>query len=142
MYQASRGASYLYSSPASCLKENSLIILAAKAEEGCGWGLAEQRFFKTLSSVKDLDDYVKECVRKESFGDGQHRAYITARTLLSHQVIMVGTDCSGLVEKIHMTPAGNMKEAAAIAQERLKINGIMALVVPDALTTIPVLADN
>ena len=140
LYQASRAATYLALSAGRPLHPGAPIVLPAAIPEGAGEGLGERRFFQMLSSATSPDALVAR-MRREGFPAGAQRAYILARALQRHPVIVAGAEHPEVVAACHMHPAADLAEAMvvarAMAQERFDSEALQVLEVPNALVMLP-----
>jgi len=114
LYQASRAATYVYFAPRPVLRPGGVIIIPARAEEGPGQGLGEQRFFEALRRAPSPEGLIEE-LRNRATAAGEQRAYMLARVLAEHSVIFVGTSCPEAVRACHMRAAETMEEALQYA---------------------------
>ncbi len=141
LYQASRAATYLALSGARPLLDGAPIVLPAPIPEGAGEGLGERRFYDVLSAADSPAELV-ERLRRDGFPAGAQRAYILARTLMRHPVIVVGAERPEVVRACHMEAIATMEKAMqrarALAAERFGTDDLRVLEVPNALTTLPV----
>jgi len=80
MYQASRAFNYVANTKNPAIKNNSLILVKAKLEEGFGKGLGEKRFMKKMLEMKNPDELIKK-IKKGGCLAGEHRAYMAAKAL-------------------------------------------------------------
>lgn len=137
LYQASRAASYLYFAPTPVIKPGGYIIVPARAEEGAGEGVGEQRYYETMRDAKDMTSILNDA-RKYGYKPGAQRAFIMAKVQEYCRIIIVGSECPDIVRDLHMIPAETMDEAFAIAQKDLG-RELDVLLVPHALLTLPVI---
>jgi len=86
-YQASRAFTYIALTHNSIVKNNGVIILNSKMEEGFGRGLGEERFAEILKKSKNLDDLVKNV--KVSKCGGVQRAILFSEALRRHKLIII-----------------------------------------------------
>lgn len=143
LYQASRAATYLGLAAGTPLLPGAPIILPAEIPEGAGEGTGERRFFETLSAAYSPAALVGE-LQRTGFPAGAQRAYVLAKVLMEHPVIVVGAMRPDVVRACHMQSVPDIDEALVLA-ERLA-RGTFAippneqldlLVVPNALVTLP-----
>lgn len=136
LYQASRAPSYLFFAPTCVIRPGGYFIIPARCEEGAGSGVGEQRF---LSAMRDMPDVksILDDARKNGYPPGQQRAFVMAKVLEQCKVIIVGSECPGIVAACKMIPAATMDEAIRIAA---KDKGLSCdvLIVPHAMLTLPV----
>jgi nickel-dependent lactate racemase len=137
LYQASRAPSYLFFAPVPVVRPGGYFIIPARCEEGAGDGVGEQRFLSAMRDAPDIQ-YILDDARRNGYPPGQQRAFVMAKVLEQNQVIMVGSECPGLVAACKMIPAATMDEAFAIASSQLG-SECQVLIVPHALLTLPVI---
>jgi nickel-dependent lactate racemase len=80
IYQASRAFNYVTNTKNPVIKNDSLILVKAKLEEGFGKGLGEKRFMKKTLEMKNPDKLIDE-IKKGGCLAGEHRAYMVAKAL-------------------------------------------------------------
>lgn len=114
LYQASRSATYLALAEGTPLRPGAPIILPAAIPEGPGTGTGERRFFEILSEAASPRELV-ERLRREGFPAGAQRAFVLAKVLVDHPVIVAGAEDPGVVRACHMIPAADHSEALDIA---------------------------
>ena len=136
LYQASRAASYLFFAPTPVVRPGGFLIVPAGCEEGAGEGVGEQRFLNAMREAPDVQAILCDA-RDHGYPPGQQRAFVMAKVLEEVRVVIVGSECPGVIEACKMTPAETMEEALALAQSELG-DELDALVVPHALLTLPV----
>ncbi|MCB0711008.1 MAG: DUF2088 domain-containing protein [Ignavibacteriae bacterium] len=144
LYQASRAATYLALAERSPLRPGAPIIIPATIREGAGDGIGERHFFDLLSRVESPVALIREFEEKNSPAGGQ-RAYIVARTLLNHPIIVAGAEYPDVVRACHMIPAIDLDEGLNIAEDivrqRFGNHQQTLLLIENGLTTIPRLAE-
>ncbi len=136
LYQASRAASYLFFAPTPVVKKGGFIIIPARAEEGAGEGVGEQRYYETMRDAPDMQ-HILDDARRNGYKPGAQRAFVMAKVQESCDIIIVGSECPQIVRDVHMIPAATMAEAFEIVQERLGRN-LRVVIVPHALLTLPI----
>jgi nickel-dependent lactate racemase len=136
LYQATRASSYLVFAPQPVVRQGGLVILPARAEEGPGQGVGEQRFYHTLKNATSMADLIADA-REHGYAPGEQRSFYMAKTIEHCDTIVVGAECPDCVQELHMLCAADMNEAFALARERLGAQ-LNVLVVPHALLTLPV----
>ena len=139
LYQASRGASYLYFAPKPVVRRGGAIIVPARAEEGVGDGVGEQRYLEMMRDAASPAAILAD-VRMNGYRAGGQRAFVMAQVLDHCEVVIVGAECPDLVRDLKMTPAATMAEAFDIARARVG-ESARAYVVPHALMTLPVIRE-
>lgn len=137
LYQATRGASYLYFAPQPVVRRGGVIIVPARAEEGVGEGVGEQRFYEMMRDAES-PAAILEDVRQHGYKAGGQRAFVMAKVLEHCEVVIVGAECPDLVHDLKLTPVATMAEALDLAQSRVGERA-RAYVVPHALLTLPVI---
>ena len=142
LYQTSRAATYLAFAESPPLLPGAPIILQASIPEGAGKGLGEKRFFDLLSSTTSPSDLIVEFQQK-GFPAGAQRAYILAKTLLKHPVIVAGAEHPDVVEACHMEATPDLQSALIRTEEIVQKSFSSStdyynlLVVENSLTTLP-----
>lgn len=136
LYQATRAASYLALSPRPVLAPGAAIILACTLEDGSGGGPGELRFAAAMGSLAaGGPKALLARLRARPLLPGEQRAYVTARVLENHRLIVVSA---------RPEPARHLGlEAASSGEEALELaaTGLARpprlLVLPDALSVLP-----
>ena len=82
---------------------------------------------------------ILEDARRDGYPPGEQRAFVMAKVLEQNKVVIVGSECPGLVSDCNMIPAATMDEACELAGARLG-NSCQVLIVPHALLTLPVVS--
>jgi nickel-dependent lactate racemase len=134
LYQLSRAASYIAINKNPAVIKGGIIILAACASEGIGGGLAEQGFYELMSRAAGPDDVI---TRLEG-GDvlpGAQRAYVMAQVLKYCRVMVVGSQCPELVERVGFIPAPDMNDALELAR-KMSVKLDEVLIAPDGMQTL------
>jgi nickel-dependent lactate racemase len=139
LYQATRAVSYLFFAPTCVVKEGGVFILPAPTPEGAGEGVGEQRFLETMEQAADMSSLLDQ-LRETGYPPGAQRAFIMAKVLEKHPVIVVGSQRPDLVEKLHMVPVRTMEDALEKAAGWMGDAALDVLVVPHALLTLPVVS--
>ena len=137
LYQASRAPSYLFFAPVPVVRKGGFFIIPARCEEGAGEGVGEQRFLAAMREAPNVQ-FILDDARKNGYPPGQQRAFVMAKVLEESNVIIVGSECPGLVRDCKMIPAATMDEALQIASAQLG-PACDVLIVPHAMLTLPVL---
>ncbi len=135
LYQASRAATYVGLSATPPIRDNGVIIVAARCPEGAGQGRGEQRFFTALSQASDLRQLLAR-YRRDGCQAGEQRAYMLAQVLLNYDVVVAGSQCPQVVEACHLIAASSLDEAIEHARGRLG-PAAQVLYLPHPLQTIP-----
>lgn len=136
LYQASRAASYLQFAPTPVVRDGGTIIIPARCPEGAGHGAGERRFAETMRHPGGLAAIIADA-RASGIRPGAQRAYVMAQVLSRVNVVIVGADDPDVIEQLNFSASSTVEEAIAAAQVRLG-TGLRALVVPHALTTLPI----
>lgn len=140
LYQASRAVTYLALCDSTPLLPGAPIILPASIPEGVGKGVGEGRFYQFLSGAASPKDLVLR-LQRDGFPAGAQRAYVLAKVLARHPVIVVGARHPDVVSACHMHPAQTMEQALSlakqIAHERFPNQQLHLLNIPNALACLP-----
>jgi nickel-dependent lactate racemase len=140
LYQASRAATYLALADRTPLLPGAPIVIPASIPEGAGDGTGEQRFFEILSNATSPSDLVDE-LRRTGFPAGAQRAYILAKVMAEHPVIVAGPEHPEIVLACHLLTAPTLgsalEMAVEIARRRFGDGPLELLAVPNALVTLP-----
>ena len=136
LYQASRGASYLFFAPTPVVKPGGFLIVPARCEEGAGDGVGEQRFLAAMRDAPDVQ-FILDDARQHGYPPGQQRAFVMAKVLEKARVVIVGSETPDVVAACKMTPVETMEQALALAASELG-KDLDVLIVPHALLTLPV----
>lgn len=139
LYQASRAASYLFFAPTCVIRPGGYFIIPAQCGEGVGSGVGEQRFYAAMRDAPNVR-YILEDARANGYPPGQQRAFVIAKVLESANIIIVGSECPGIVSECKMIPAATMEEALEIAGRAVGFS-CDVLVVPHAMLTLPVVQE-
>ncbi len=134
LYQATIAASLIFFTPRPVIKENGFIIIPATCNEGAGYGIGEQRFYKMLNT-KSIDEILNT---NEEFKAGEQRSFFIASVLKKCKIIIVGSQTPDIVKKAKMIPAKDMEEALNIVKNTF-VNNIELLLIPNALFTLPLI---
>ena len=148
LYQASRAATYLALADRTPLLPGAPIILPAAIPEGAGEGTGERRFHDILAAASSPAALVEE-LRRSGFPAGAQRAYILAKVLAEHPVIVAGAEHPDVVRACHMHAVAGMPEALRLAESLARArfaipspDPLDLLVVPNALVTLPMLEED
>ena len=142
LYQATRAATYVVLGDRNPLREarrasnatgersdpgaGGRVVLPAALPEGAGEGTGERRFYERLAGATDAESLYEEM--REGYDPGAQRAFVVARVLRDHDVVVAGSESPAVVEDCLMAA----KESVADAVDP----GSDVLVVPDALNTL------
>ena len=134
LYQASRAASYLAFAPTPVVRPGGAFIIPARCGEGAGAGTGEQRFFRAMADAPSVG-WILEDARANGYPPGGQRAFVMAKVLEQHPVIIVGADDPAMIAAAKFTPAATLAEAFALVAQAGPLQD--ALIVPHALLTLP-----
>lgn len=139
LYQASRALTYIGLSQQPVIRPGGVFILPVPIPEGAGQGISEQNFIAALARYPDLRDLVTD-MDAAGCQPGEQRAYMLARLLARHRVIVVGAQDEAAVHAAHLAPVDNMADALDLARVWCgTIHHVpRLLIVPHALQTLPV----
>lgn len=119
LYQASRAATYVALADRTPLVPGGVIIVPADINEGAGEGTGERRFFELLSRASSPAALVEE-LRVHGFPGGAQRAYVLAKVLAKHRVIVAGALHPEVVLACHMIPAVDLDSALELARTMVR----------------------
>ncbi len=117
-------------------RDGGVIILAAECPEGSG-NRAYEEFMQGVTTPQA----VIAKFRQVGFRVGPHKALQVAREAVRVHIILLSSIPAELVSQLLMTPAANLEQALALAQEKLAPQPLVDLriaVLPRATNTIPV----
>lgn len=123
IYQASRAATYVALVDPSPLIDGAPIILLADVPEGIGAGVGEKRFGELLMGNESLDALLDR-FRRHGFPAGGQRAYVVARVLMNHPIIVAGRGDPDTIRSCRMIPASDLEDGVDIAIGLLRARGI------------------
>ncbi len=126
LYQATRGATYVALGDRTPLREGGRLVVPAELPEGDGDGTGEQRFSRRLRGAEDADALYTEL--REGYEPGAQRAFVVARVLREHDIVVTNSRSPAIVEACLMTAADDVSDAID--------PGTSVLIVPDALSTL------
>jgi lactate racemase len=135
-YQASRAASYLFFAPTSVVRAGGYIIIPARAEEGAGSGVGEQRYYEAMHNALDMQSILDDA-RAHGYKPGAQRAFVMAKVQESVKVIVVGSEYPDIARDLKMIPVATFSDAFDIIQKDLG-QKLDVVIVPHALLTLPV----
>lgn len=128
VYQAVKGMT----AAEATVKENGVIIMMAKSNDGHGG----EEFYKTFVEEKDrnrmLDTFLK--TPKEKTRVDQWQSQIFARVLQRAKVIYISDAPDEMVEEFHMIPAKSLKEAMEKAELILGNPQATIVAIPDGVS--------
>ena len=131
LYQATRAATYVILGDRNPLRAGGRVILPARLPEGAGEGRGERRFYERLRDAESADALYEEM--REGYEPGAQRAFVVARALRDHEVVVAGSEHPEVVERCLMRAAPTVGDAVE--------PGSRVLVVPDALNALLVGGD-
>lgn len=138
LYQASRAASQLALVQHPVVREGGHVIIAARCDEGPGEGVGEQRFFSAMRDGSDATSVVDR-IRREGCKPGEQRAFVLAKALQHLRVSIVGSVCPDIVRACKMDAAPTIESALEAVALDLG-GGLDVLILPDGLSTLPVIS--
>lgn len=130
IYQAVKGMT----AAEATVKENGVIIMIAKLEDGHGG----ESFYQTFKNEKDLDRMMKKFLdtpKEETIAD-QWQSQIFARVLIKARIIYISDAPDQMVRDMHMIPAKRVEEALNMADEILGKNDGKIAIIPDGVSVI------
>jgi lactate racemase len=136
LYQATRAQTYIAFAREPLVREEGWIVSAAACMEGAGRGPGETEFLRLMQAGRSAAEIV-ERLRVTAYGAGGQRAFLVAKALLHHRLLMVGLQDPSLGRSCHLDTAANAREAMAKLVPALGADA-RVLVVPNALGTLPV----
>jgi nickel-dependent lactate racemase len=136
IYQAVLGALFVGLATRPAVRPGGVILLPARTPEAVGEGVSAQNFYNILAGARSLEPLIAE-LWERGCRPGEARALHLARLLEQNQIIVVGSEFPEIVEACHLHAAADMDEAIALTHW-LVGDDIDALIVPNALNTIPI----
>ena len=133
IYQAVKGIT----TAEAAVKENGVIIMIAKSDDGHGG----EAFYKTFREHADIRELMEEFLATppEKTIVDQWQSQIFARALLHATVIYISNADDRIVRDLHMIPAHSISEAVKKADDILAGSGIVngtILAIPDGVSVI------
>ncbi|WP_049891853.1 lactate racemase domain-containing protein [Natronococcus amylolyticus] len=126
LYQATRGATYVALGDRNPLREGGKLVVPAALPEGAGEGTGERRFYRRLREVDDAESLYDDL--REGYDPGAQRAFVVARVLCEHEIVVTNSEAPDVVEECLMRAEPDVCDAVE--------SGSDVLVVPDALNTL------
>ncbi|MEY7852000.1 lactate racemase domain-containing protein [Natrarchaeobius sp. A-rgal3] len=126
LYQATRGGTYVALGDRNPVRPGGRLVVPAALSEGAGDGTGEARFYRRLRDADDPDSLYGEMRR--GYESGAQRAFVVARVLRDHDIVVTDTDSPSVVEECLMRAKPHVTDALE--------SGDDVLVVPDALNTL------
>jgi nickel-dependent lactate racemase len=139
LYQATRAQTYVAFAREPLVREGGWIISAAECVEGAGRGPGETEFLELMQDGKNPQDIVRR-LRAGAYEAGGQRAFLVAKALLHHRLMMVGMQDPGIARRCHLVAARDAREAMDVIVPALGVEA-RVLVVPNALGVMPVTED-
>jgi lactate racemase len=136
LYQSSRIATNLWFAPTPVLREGGIVLILATCQEGVGQGRGEQQFYEIMRRASDPETVVREA-RDHGYEPGGQRAFVVSEVLRHYEVVVVGSECPGIISDVHMVPLATLDQALDYAMSKLG-GHLTAGILPHALLTIPV----
>lgn len=126
LYQATRGATYVALGDRNPLREGGKLVVPAALPEGAGEGTGERRFYRRLRDATDAESLYGEL--REGYDPGAQRAFVVARVLREHDLVVTNSRAPGVVEECLTCAEDDVRDAIEPGSD--------VLVVPDALNTL------
>ncbi|AGB38504.1 lactate racemase domain-containing protein [Natronococcus occultus] len=126
LYQATRGATYVALGDRNPLREGGRLVVPAALPEGAGKGTGERRFYRRLRDADDPESLYDEL--RTGYEPGAQRAFVVARVLRDHELVVTNSEVPALVEECLLGAADDVADAVDPGSD--------VLVVPDALNTL------
>lgn len=126
LYQATRAGTYVALGDRNPLRDGGEIVIPAAIPEGAGDGTGEQRFYDRLSTAESAAALYEEM--REGYEPGAQRAFVVARVLRDHGIVVTNSQHPDIVEDCLMRAAPTVRDAVEPGSD--------VLVVPDALDTL------
>ena len=139
LYQSTRAQTYVAFARAPLVREEGWIVSAAECVEGAGRGPGETEFLEIMVEGKNPADIVRR-LRTRSYEAGGQRAFLVAKALLHHRLMMVGMQDPHLARRCHLVAAADAREAMDMLVPALGADA-RVLVMPNALGVMPVTED-
>lgn len=130
IYQAVKGMT----AAEAVVRENGVIIMVAKSEDGHGG----DGFYKSFAEERDLRRMIQNFIATppEKTVVDQWQSQIFARVLCRARVIFVSDAPDEMVENFQMIPAGSLEEAVEKAGALLGAGRWRTVVIPDGVSVI------
>ncbi|MDG5821109.1 lactate racemase domain-containing protein [Natronococcus sp. A-GB7] len=126
LYQATRGATYVALGDRNPLRKGGKLVVPAALSEGAGEGTGERRFYRRLSEADDAESLYSEL--REGYDPGAQRAFVVARVLREHEIVVTNSEAPDVVEECLMRAEPGVCDAVEPGSD--------VLLVPDALNTL------
>ena len=136
LYQATRAQTYVAFARDPLLREEGWIVSAAGCPEGAGRGPGESEFLELMKEGSSPEAIVRR-LRAGRYKAGGQRAFLVAKALLHHRLMMVGMQDPKVGRRCHIEAPLNATEAMALLLPALGADA-RVLVVPNALGVLPI----
>jgi lactate racemase len=136
LYQATRAQTYVAFAREPLVREEGWIVSAASCVEGAGLGPGEVEFLELIREGSNAKDVLTR-LRSHPYKAGGQRAFLVAKALMHHRLMMVGLKDPALANECHMLGATDAREAMDVIVPSLGEDA-RVLVVPNALGVMPI----
>jgi lactate racemase len=136
LYQATRAQTYVAFAREPLLREQGWIVSAASCPEGAGQGPGELGFLRIMQGGSHPKEVLTQ-LRTRPYQAGGQRAFLVAKALLHHRLMMVGMRDPELARACHLIGPNDAREAMAVLRPALGADA-RVLVVPNALAVMPI----
>ena len=136
LYQASRAQTYVAFARKPLVRDGGWIVTAAGCDEGAGAGPGELEFKKLMQGGVSPEDILAR-LRVTPYHAGGQRAFLVAKAMMRHRLMMVGMRDPTLGRSCHFDTAAEAREAMSRLEASLGADA-RVLVVPNALGVMPV----
>jgi len=138
LYQATRAQTYVAFAREPLVREEGWIVSAASCVEGAGRGPGETEFLELMQDGSNPAAVITR-LRSRPYKAGGQRAFLVAKALMHHRLMMVGMRDPALARTCHMIGANDAREAMAVLVPALGAEA-RVLVVPNALSVMPIIS--
>ena len=136
LYQATRAQTYVAFAREPLVREEGWIVSAAACVEGAGLGPGETEFLELMKDGPNPAGVMTR-LRTRHYQAGGQRAFLVAKALLHHRLMMVGMRDPALARACHLAGPADAREAMAVLMPALGADA-RVLVVPNALGVMPI----
>ena len=136
LYQASRAQTYVAFAREPLARDGGWIVSAAGCAEGAGRGPGEAEFLTLMREGTNAEAIVRR-LRTGAYKAGGQRAFLVARAMQRHRLMMVGMRDPGVGRSCHFDTADDAREAMSKLVASLGTDA-RVLVVPNALGVLPI----